>query len=885
MKNQLLFPYYIERRTNVPQGVVRSLNAPILLAHMGKCVESKTSLLTVMQNACTQLELAFSTSKDNRLLNVKRKMFRLAKITDTQIHELPEDIASIVIGYQNSHGVFMANTEAFAAAFEEAYQENRRILQDFFQRDTLVSKALPLISADFHHSLGKYLTIPAHEHKTKQRKLDHQLARLLTRATKKTSPFSTLTSVDLGKVGFESAINSLKPLETPLRNTPNKPHEKEPIAHAAALNHFVYRKVFDSILNLPFVREQLSYRLASYQTYPEYYYFLTQRDPNKGKVYKSIDHNMTIKKNAIMANFIDWIGQSTRTHSDLLKYLETLVTKEKATYFLEGILIKSQMLVPITTLSEFVPCIHTTFVQKVRDLQDNQEGVLAAIIEHFQVCHNLTQAFGQVEGPKRYQLISAVKAEMAAINILVGVDVNLDMLIYEDTFFPTTESTLINTTVSDQELETLSKLQHFTAILDQSYPIYALFSKQFYEIYGEDKIAADNLDVYHIYSQTGGKHVSLWKDGLAALTPSGHEVIDQIMGLKAEFVTAIETAKQSGQDIVAFDAILDCLIERIPTIVHQSNTSYSTTFFYQQAAEGMVLNKVYSGFQSFFSRFYKDYAWVYEQTDYQQYCNQVFDVDNKIEVLEAFGFNANVHIPFASKRLMLPFSESLNGQTGATDELYIHNCHFKYDAATQMVKLFGPQGQEISPFFAGSLVYVLMPSLLKGLLGMNRNTRFDVSQLKLLKTKLKSADVQEDTAVVNQENQLRGCFIEDKIPRITYGSMTLIRRHWLIRNIQSETLLSDSERYAEIISLFLAEGVPTQFFMKKYTGDTAIDYVNMGRTDLKPQFIDLASPLLFREFMSDWEPGTLVSIEEVYPNNQDETYIHEYQIELTTKTG
>ena len=56
----------------------------------------------------------------------------------------------------------------------------------------------------------------------------------------------------------------------------------------------------------------------------------------------------------------------------------------------------------------------------------------------------------------------------------------------------------------------------------------------------------------------------------------------------------------------------------------------------------------------------------------------------------------------------------------------------------------------------------------------------------------------------------------------------------------------------------------------------------MGRTQLKPQYIDLENVLLFKEFCTKLEKEEIIIIEEMMPYNEDEDYIHEYQIEYSS---
>ena len=85
----------------------------------------------------------------------------------------------------------------------------------------------------------------------------------------------------------------------------------------------------------------------------------------------------------------------------------------------------------------------------------------------------------------------------------------------------------------------------------------------------------------------------------------------------------------------------------------------------------------------------------------------------------------------------------------------------------------------------------------------------------------------------------------------------------------------------EILRDFRAAGLPMKFFIRPYINGADFDFYNMGRTSLKPQYIDLSSPLLFQEFLREMGTQAQFLIEEQYPDNLEDDYVCEYQIEST----
>ena len=89
------------------------------------------------------------------------------------------------------------------------------------------------------------------------------------------------------------------------------------------------------------------------------------------------------------------------------------------------------------------------------------------------------------------------------------------------------------------------------------------------------------------------------------------------------------------------------------------------------------------------------------------------------------------------------------------------------------------------------------------------------------------------------------------------------------------------ELYLEILSDFKKAKLPLRFFMRPYINGEDFDFYNMGRTSLKPQYIDLSSPLLFQELLREMENQKQFVLEEIYPDNRFDDYIYEYEMEQT----
>lgn len=242
----------------------------------------------------------------------------------------------------------------------------------------------------------------------------------------------------------------------------------------------------------------------------------------------------------------------------------------------------------------------------------------------------------------------------------------------------------------------------------------------------------------------------------------------------------------------------------------------------------------------------------------QKYCRKAFG-PNPFEITESFGFNANVHQRIFKHRLVLNITER---NDVAQDDIPVEECFFYYDTEKKLVKLKHKDIGKINGVFLGSLAQNLMPISLRTINGMQPSTRFDTTFLNFWNT------AKKDT------------LIADHIPRIQYGNIVFLREQYLINSIYDLSKPVE-ELYMEILRDFQASGLPVKFFIRPYINGSDFDFYNMGRTSLKPQYIDLYSPMLFQELLRKMGAQTQFVVEELYPDNIEDDYVYEYQIEST----
>lgn len=831
---RVLFPYFIERSTNIPKKVMESFSNKELPEYIDRLEEAKAVLEAVVENTTGTLEKQYASYKNNKLLNYKRKVFN-----HKDIKEIDEELDSISRNVLEEYKCAFEKLGNLKREFEESYQstyeKNRMQLYDFFTVNQEIPKAFPLINKNMDHKFKKYIGTPVEEHNADIRKLDHQLIRLLSRATMKTSPFSYLTSICLSKNNYQSETGK----------------EREPICE---INNYIIKLIYDHLVLLPAFAVQCNYRISAYHRYETYYVFLGQEDYEKGKVYKTVDWSKTIARNKLLDLIIDRYADKSFSYNELGDFLGSLgLSEEKIPTYILNTLLKNRIITNAIIIDETHGDIFAEFYKKVESMKDDESGKLELICNLVRKLEVSVKDFALADWEERFRIIHIIDSLIKELSKEINKDFVHDILLYEDTIYRNMKKPV---DIDERFLENISQLQKYSRIFDQSYPVFLRFSEMFYQRFGEAEIRADNLEVYQEFVKAGSSMTEVWKDTLTEQQESNNANMQRIYEMKKRFKEFVLNLKENKGSVNIKEFIDREVAENEDLISEDDNSS---TVFFQKGQDGYVINKIYNGKLIFFSRFIKLFEEVTESDEYRSYIDKVFG-NKSVEITECFGFNANVHIPAAKKRLVLPLTDR-NDPT--PEDIELSKCYFKYCTETDRVKLYHDELGEIKVEYLGSLAYYLLPTIVKTLLGLNPSTRFDPAYMNFWSLE------HEDGLVM------------DRVPEIVYDNIVIIRKQCLIRNI-FDMNKSATELYYDVVKEFKQQGFPTKFFIKAYINKPGFEYLNMGRTQLKPQYIDLENVLLFKEFCTKLEKEEIIIIEEMMPYNEDEDYIHEYQIEYSS---
>lgn len=833
---RILFPYYLERSTNIEKKELSNISDSMLIESVYKIIDEEEKLNNIIIESISIMEKQYSISMNPAILKAKRKV--ASKKAILNLDESLDDECKEAI---NKYMVLYNNVCNIKTQYYEFYKKcndiNRENLSIFFKKNFDALRVLPLINKDLIYKIEKFFNTPTAQHKAQIRKFDHQLVKIMSRVLMRTSPFSYFTSICLAKIN-KNEISYHKQLKS-----------------FCEINNYLIKAIYDYIILQKQFAIQINYKITSFNEYEDGYLFLGQKDFEKGKVYKTVDFSKLIRKNILISKILKEYKYKSFSFYEIVNFISNLgIDKEEAEKYVFK-LISNNIITPNKTIDETKGDIFKDFFEKIDYLKDDSNNTLSLIKQQVTILKKNVIIFQEADWKERFRIINNSDLCINNIEKIVNREFVHNILMYEDTYY---DKPVKKIEFKEEFLEDIGVLQRYFKIFDQSLITLWIFSENFHKIYGDKKVKADNLDVYQLFANSANSLSNIWKDNFGELEIETIDKIKKITELKKNIYDLIKSYKGNEKKIDITFFIDKEMLENNELLTSEIDSA--TVFFQKDDNDNFVLNKIYKGQLLFFSRFIKLYKEAVNDDNIKYYVANAFG-KNPVEITESFGFNANVHNQVMDKRLVLNMTDS---NDVSEKDINIKDCYFYYCNETETIKLENDKYGEINGSYLGSLAYNLMPIQLRTIVAMQPSTRFDISYLNFWDKK----DIDHNK------------FIIDHIPRIYYKNIIIIREQYLINNIY-DTKKNIEELYIEVIKNFKENNLPTRFFLRPYINEEHFDFYNMGRTSLKPQYIDLSSTLLFKEMISRFKKNNLLILEEVFPNNKEDEFIYEYQIEQT----
>lgn len=830
----ILFPWYLIREDAIETRDFKHFRKTELVEIVQKYREQLGRFEMQQQECIELLEILYNREKNFYLIDLKRKIYNGKKITTGNLL-LQSDELEKLNQYTQIRDTLSNLRSEYIDLYNKVEKKERKKLQKIIRGNQKILNPLPLLNRNFNYKLNKFLEEPTDKHKSKVKKIDFQLSRILSRATVKTSPFSSFTSVSLRKWEED------QPKKRKIYNT--------------RINFYIMQKIIDVLTQENELKEYVDYRLAPSTEVNQKRVFEVQVDLNRGKIFNNVDKKVSVHSNTLLDMMIEmYKKQECISYSELRNMLTKHLDNEKCDKFLNT-LISRNILFPNITVDEFINFPEKDFLNKLR-LYAMKNKKATDVLICYQKLEKLLKEYQATTGLKRFEINNHIINKLTALENNLGVTFQKDLVFYEDYIDDTITTQCELKKIVTAEEQDLTLMQKLSLLCNTALEVRLEFAYMFKAKYGERSISATNKEVYDLYMTIINKFTN-WTDVLAPVKGIKSPLAKKMEKYKAKIKELFIEAKQNKCMIQIDKEKIENLYKDYKKNIHV-NVDPSTILF-QIDHEKMILNKIYSGKLRLFLRFFYYYNDIYKDPDFLDYINRVFS-DKSLEIREGFGFNANHHQIFLKKRLIVGNSRGVDAQS--EQMIFLNNLYFKFDSTEGLVHLYEENEEKIESIeVIGSLVDYMLPYSIQ-ILNFNNSPRFDIDY-------------------INIWNEDKAKLISDYLPRIVVGALTISRKKWILNMEYLRSKKPINEQAFELVNLFLNENLPTEFFIKKYIGseDEAIDYATIKKTALKPQYVNLRSPLYIKDFIKIIDQNNFVMLEEVYPDIDHYKKNVEYQIE------
>lgn len=863
-------PVYLKREGSIEGRYAYCLGSDELY-NLYKKIEFVEQELDIQKKLITEelsLIIQVQESDDDRkiLINLKRNIFNLRK--------------NFLKSVEKNHDLIMKNgmkdkIDQFVKMFldwdelkntyrelyvKEEKLERERLVDAYKENEDVLAKAMKFIHPSTLQKLKKYTNIPANMHKAKERKCDDTVAKVITRAAHKTSPFSTFTHVGAGIMGEDiGGISSSK------------------YTTVTKFNIVYALRIYEKVILLPEIMEQSTYKFADTLVYlrGKFYWTVLADAPDKRKkVYKTVDELITVNGNAILESvYYEFLPKKEFTFKQLHQFLiNKKLSDEKAKQLLIT-LVQKQFFCNVKFLDQNSNNIIGEFIEILEEYtKDIIISQISDLLNRLRIINREIITFDGKDAV--YQLKSLDKIADICREITTEYEIgefDEKQILYMDSIL--NHIKMLDVQKWEKIFQSMSIFQEFAKVFDISYRFQLMLGRKFYEMFGTEKVSIKEKE--HIILDTLLTNlianIDLW-DNQLRVSSQYFDIseLKKLEELKNDFLQFLFENMEKQQIDFSSEKLQD-YINELPGLVKKQPQSNS--FFMQDTGKNnlKVLNDFYAGHMVFLARFIRNMPFVYENGKFQDYIKTTMWDENIADMYLMYGFNANRRKNLTKKAISLPNNRVIDNRKEQFEEVVdLHDLYMQYDMIEKRIKLY--QGEEeIKPQFLGTLVTTLLPSVtaMIHLLNFNVVLLQDIGYSMILHF----LDQKEDFKI-------------KEFPRIVMdGQVVMSRRRWLVNTDYMENIKNakDNELVEQTLAFIQENNFPRRIFVSKFF------YKNEGlnssddNTD-KPMFMDMSSPVLVVLLKKNIMNTKYIIMEEVLPdlsNNDKETYVSEYIFEIS----
>lgn len=857
-----LSPYFLLRTGGLPLEALSALRASRSAVLVAQVLEDERWRAAWSGRLCDALFLACKACGDEApearkaLLNVKRAVFNDRKVAPEALvfarDFLPPQEYALLAEWHHRHTRQQTLLAEGEAALQEESDAGRLQLQRLAGHAGLL-RGMPLASARLFEKLRRYAQTPVAQQDGRLRKVEVGLLAYLSRMAAKTSPFSSFTSVTLGRWD-DTPGAPLSCLRSPTQK----------VAGSIQVGHLPYRQLEEALLRHPVLRQQVPLWVNPHQWVREgrRYVFLRRED---GSPRPRISH--TAERISVLADtpqLETWgrLVRSGRPYGDTLRALSTGgASADKLVQAVERLLETG-----VLQLQLALPEQRWELLAALREAVSRMEAHPAPqLLEHLVALERCYSRFEAAAPEERLELVGEMQSQLGQAFSLLGARMMPEWeqtLVYEDTTLEGSEprmSTALWGRISDDVLLLQRLLPLFSGL-----PLrLRAMTRFFVQLHGRGGTCDNLLDFYErahrplgfLAEPVGRQRPTM--DLLTALekTPFAPPELPLIRRLRQEFLDRAREELTSGRETWNLSQDwLRGLSEQLPPGYTKPWASFS---YLAQVVAGedplVVLNAIQNGHGQFFARFAALTGGKDARTN--PLCQGMREVQSRLlppgeaqaELLGVFGFNGCLHPRMTPYLIAYPAAWPEPDDAGVLQLSDLRLTHLEQEDRLQ---LFTRDGVAVHPAYLGMLVPSLTPPLFQFLMRFGEPGRYG----------LPLADALEAELPEEKSSEVR------RYPRVMLGRLVLKRRQWMVptrylpRRGPGRTdfqFMLDVRRWREQL------GLPGVVFTRV---SNAAARRGTNDTENKPQLIDFDNPFLLRLFEKQIEVvRQSLQVEEMLP--------------------
>lgn len=846
--------YFLLRRGGLPFDLVEELGTPELAAWFRRGEQLRQDGDAARETLSRTLErriIPEATDRTRRRAINLRRALRAGRVPDPDsatVRELSEEFPELVpdLARITAAAEDVRAHEGLGDQVAEAEVARVRSVLAAAATDPRLRQGILLQSRDLDGFLAAY---GASAPTTKRvRRLERSLLNYVYRACAKTSPFSTLGVVGVGRIGtMDESGRSEMTLQTGKR-----------LLVDAGLNLGVLGRIIDIVSGsdtlLRDVPLALNSSVEDWETRLRY----VRRTRRAAKSDAPVDMGQ-------LSESVFYLGSehvtsavvsilppgrsltSPRAAEELARAVQDDLPVEHVLEYLHALLRVGFLVTPVLVVDISSEHPVRDFARRLSELDCNWAPRTAAALRRLE---ELAQGYALADVTGRREIDSRMRGELAVIEEALGAPgrlTSLDTIVFEDVADPSTETVVSGTWWAEEVMPVLQDYGKLLSVYDPSGPIRLSMAAYFHARYGTTGVVPDVTTFLHEFGQDCFEqlqqamlgHQDFKEDQTLSPLPNWFRLpeLDQIdqakLRIRDHLQQLIDQHGGAAHRVDLDRGWLSRMAEEIPStgIWERDPRSYFVQVANQGPGSLAVLNKSYCGMGLHVSRFARlvDQGGEMSLTDYARDRNRVSDTATVLAELRG-GLdttNLNLHphltdyelvcpgeISFRPEREQIPLA-ALEIRSSPQDGLYL------WSEAHQA---------RVIPVYLGFLMPFALPTMQQALL-------------------LFSSANMAMPNLWNGVNFGSGA----RYPRIQVGPVVLRRESWFVpveELPEIPAVATAAERYRAWRTWQAEQGLPDELFLQPRSSRSALggDDEVPDVLAAKPQYVDLTSEVSLRLF-------------------------------------